>query len=334
MSDRRGRKKRDEPFNPFAPSASAQRNKRPTERKDREQRSPQTRSNPSDSKSSGLTELAEKQKEAMERMKKQQGGATKPPNSRKESSEKAMRVTEFCSKHQDAREIIESMESLLGKLSIPRIGTDFAVRWKDVELAIKGSSIEQKTSEDRLSILRRKSAASRANASRKKNPTHTVETHIEPNSDQHLNKSSSPASKTRKNVFKPVAVAQRKPRQRGKNSSRNKRNKKNTRNKARTGPKSNKKPAKQTQSKADKKVVLRAEPTVQKIKDTRRDLEPRRRKEIIDGLRPEHQRKKHFLNLETIHEDIRKLERKPEPSPNEMGRLRDEFILLLKHFNY
>jgi hypothetical protein len=78
ISDRGGRKKRDEPFNPFAPNASAQRNKRQTERKNMERRPPQARPNQTEPQSSsGMSELAKKQKEAMERMKKQQGGAGK-----------------------------------------------------------------------------------------------------------------------------------------------------------------------------------------------------------------------------------------------------------------
>ncbi len=82
ISDRGRRKKRDEPFNPFAPNASAQRNKRQTERKNMERRQPQARPNPSDpNPGSGLSELAKKQKEAMERMKKQQGGVSKPKTS-------------------------------------------------------------------------------------------------------------------------------------------------------------------------------------------------------------------------------------------------------------
>ena len=82
ISNRGGRKKRDEPFNPFAPNASAQRNKRQIERKNMERRQPQARPNPSDpNPASGLSELAKKQKEAMERMKKQQGGVSKPQTS-------------------------------------------------------------------------------------------------------------------------------------------------------------------------------------------------------------------------------------------------------------
>ena len=82
ISDRGRRKKRDEPFNPFAPNASAQRNKRQIERKNMERRQPQARPNPSDpNPASGLSELAKKQKEAMERMKKQQGGVSKPQTS-------------------------------------------------------------------------------------------------------------------------------------------------------------------------------------------------------------------------------------------------------------
>lgn len=94
ISDRGGRKKRDEPFNPFAPNASAQRNKRQTERKNMERRSPQPRSNSSEPKSSsGMSELAKKQKEAMERMKKQQGGATKPQANNPSSSQPAQAPT-------------------------------------------------------------------------------------------------------------------------------------------------------------------------------------------------------------------------------------------------
>ena len=76
ISDRGGRKKRDEPFNPFAPNASAQRNKRQTERKNVERRAPPSRPTPNQSQdNSGMSELAKKQKEAMERMKKQGGPA-------------------------------------------------------------------------------------------------------------------------------------------------------------------------------------------------------------------------------------------------------------------
>ena len=82
ISDRGGRKKRDEPFNPFAPNASAQRNKRQTERKNIERRAPQSRVNNAEQQAtSGMSELAKKQKEAMERMKKQHVGSTKPQTS-------------------------------------------------------------------------------------------------------------------------------------------------------------------------------------------------------------------------------------------------------------
>ena len=78
ISDRSGRKKRDEPFNPFAPNASAQRNKRQTERKNVERRAVPPRPSPNQPQpSTGMTELAKKQKEAMERMKKQGGPAGK-----------------------------------------------------------------------------------------------------------------------------------------------------------------------------------------------------------------------------------------------------------------
>jgi hypothetical protein len=74
ISDRSGRKKRDEPFNPFAPNASAQRNKRQTERKNVERRAAPARPSPNQPQpNAGMTELAKKQKEAMERMKKQGG---------------------------------------------------------------------------------------------------------------------------------------------------------------------------------------------------------------------------------------------------------------------
>ena len=74
ISDRSGRKKRDEPFNPFAPNASAQRNKRQTERKHVERRAAPARPSPNQPQpNAGMTELAKKQKEAMERMKKQGG---------------------------------------------------------------------------------------------------------------------------------------------------------------------------------------------------------------------------------------------------------------------
>ena len=74
ISDRSGRKKRDEPFNPFAPNASAQRNKRQTERKTVERRAAPPRPAPNQPQANtGMTELAKKQKEAMERMKKQGG---------------------------------------------------------------------------------------------------------------------------------------------------------------------------------------------------------------------------------------------------------------------
>ena len=78
ISDRSGRKKRDEPFNPFAPNASAQRNKRQTERKNVERRAAPPRPTPNQPQpNTGMTELAKKQKEAMERMKKQGGPAGK-----------------------------------------------------------------------------------------------------------------------------------------------------------------------------------------------------------------------------------------------------------------
>lgn len=78
IADRNGRKKRDEPFNPFAPNASAQRNKRQTDRKNVERRPATTRpAAPQTETPSGMTELAKKQKQAMERMKRQQGGSQK-----------------------------------------------------------------------------------------------------------------------------------------------------------------------------------------------------------------------------------------------------------------
>lgn len=85
IADRNGRKKRDEPFNPFAPNASAQRNKRQTERKNVERRpAPARPTTPQVEANTGMTELAKKQKEAMERMKRQQGGASKPSTSKPE----------------------------------------------------------------------------------------------------------------------------------------------------------------------------------------------------------------------------------------------------------
>lgn len=90
----RGGKKRDEPFNPFAPNASAQRNKRQSERKVVERRPTTARPAPVQPEvTTGMTDLAKKQKDAMDRMKRQPGGSksslsnrTRPPASKITSS--------------------------------------------------------------------------------------------------------------------------------------------------------------------------------------------------------------------------------------------------------
>lgn len=135
IADRNGRKKRDEPFNPFAPNASAQRNKRQTERKSVERRPAPTRpTTPQVEANSGMTELAKKQKEAMERMKRQQGGASKPSTSKPEPTP--------------------------GN-SIPTITSS---------VAKPAPAKPQVSHEDRLAELRRKSELSRQNAKAKAKP--------------------------------------------------------------------------------------------------------------------------------------------------------------------
>ncbi|RJU97717.1 MAG: hypothetical protein DWC04_05315 [Candidatus Poseidoniales archaeon] len=135
IADRNGRKKRDEPFNPFAPNASAQRNKRQTERKSVERRPAPTRSTtPQVDANSGMTELAKKQKEAMERMKRQQGGVSKPTTSKPEPKKETFAPT---------------MTTSVAKPAAPK---------------------PQVSHEDRLAELRRKSELSRQNAKAKAKP--------------------------------------------------------------------------------------------------------------------------------------------------------------------
>lgn len=135
IADRNGRKKRDEPFNPFAPNASAQRNKRQTERKNVERRpAPARPTLPQVESNSGMTELAKKQKEAMERMKRQQGGSTKPSTSKPEAT---------------------------AENSTPTITSS---------VAKPAAAKPQVSHEDRLAELRRKSELSRQNAKAKAKP--------------------------------------------------------------------------------------------------------------------------------------------------------------------
>jgi hypothetical protein len=287
-----------------------------------------------------MSELAKKQKEAMERMKKQKGGATKPQTntpspsqpaqapkprvsnedrlaelrrkselsrqnaksktkpgvkprgSRKESSDKAMRVTEFCSKDERARTIIESMKPMLEQLPIPPIGTDFAVRWNNVELAIKGSG---------------------------------------------SSKQESPASKTHTNVFRPVPTVQSKAHQRGKskpnkNRGRN-RNTQKTKNKTKHKPKGNKNSSKRNQSKKNAKVVQRANIIVPKIQNHKPSMKTKSIQQIIDRLRQKYSRSKNFIDLESLWLRIRKLVAKNDPNNDrEIKNLKDEFDALLRHF--
>ncbi len=138
IADRNGRKKRDEPFNPFAPNASAQRNKRQTERKNVERRPTPARparpAPPQVEANSGMTELAKKQKEAMERMKRQQGGSSKPSTSKPEAT---------------------------AENSTPTITSS---------VAKPAAAKPQVSHEDRLAELRRKSELSRQNAKAKAKP--------------------------------------------------------------------------------------------------------------------------------------------------------------------
>jgi len=138
IADRNGRKKRDEPFNPFAPNASAQRNKRQTERKNVERRPTPARparpAPPPVEANSGMTELAKKQKEAMERMKRQQGGSSKPSTSKPEAT---------------------------AENSTPTITSS---------VAKPAAAKPQVSHEDRLAELRRKSELSRQNAKAKAKP--------------------------------------------------------------------------------------------------------------------------------------------------------------------
>ena len=138
IADRNGRKKRDEPFNPFAPNASAQRNKRQTERKNVERRPTPARparpAPPQVEANSGITELAKKQKEAMERMKRQQGGSSKPSTSKPEAT---------------------------AENSTPTITSS---------VAKPAAAKPQVSHEDRLAELRRKSELSRQNAKAKAKP--------------------------------------------------------------------------------------------------------------------------------------------------------------------
>lgn len=135
ISDRGGRKKRDEPFNPFAPNASAQRNKRQTERKNVERRAAPSR--PATNQSSdntGMSELAKKQKEAMERMKKQGGPSGKST------------ITPTTSQQKQA----PTMTNSVARAPAPK---------------------PQVSNEDRLAELRRKSEISRQNAKSKAKQT-------------------------------------------------------------------------------------------------------------------------------------------------------------------
>ena len=138
IADRNGRKKRDEPFNPFAPNASAQRNKRQTERKNVERRPTPARparpAPPQVEANSGMTELAKKQKEAMERMKRQQSGSSKPSTSKPEAT---------------------------AENSTPTITSS---------IAKPAAAKPQVSHEDRLAELRRKSELSRQNAKAKAKP--------------------------------------------------------------------------------------------------------------------------------------------------------------------
>jgi len=138
IADRNGRKKRDEPFNPFAPNASAQRNKRQTERKNVERRPTPARparpAPPQVEANSGMTELAKKQKEAMERMKRQQSGSSKPSTSKPEAT---------------------------AENSTPTITSS---------VAKPAAAKPQVSHEDRLAELRRKSELSRQNAKAKAKP--------------------------------------------------------------------------------------------------------------------------------------------------------------------
>ena len=198
IADRNGRKKRDEPFNPFAPNASAQRNKRQTERKNVERRPAPARPTPPQVEAnSGMTELAKKQKEAMERMKRQQGGSSKPSTSKPEPT-------------------VEN--------STPAITSS---------VAKPAAAKPQISHEDRLAELRRKSELSRQNAKAKAKPAETAtvvqpepvvvspdqETTIKPNietANVNVETISSPESQPEakqgsNNVFKTIQTAVAKP---------------------------------------------------------------------------------------------------------------------------
>lgn len=198
IADRNGRKKRDEPFNPFAPNASAQRNKRQTERKNVERRpAPARPAPPQVEANSGMTELAKKQKEAMERMKRQQGGSSKPSTSKPEPT---------------------------AENSAPTITSS---------VAKPAAAKPQVSHEDRLAELRRKSELSRQNAKAKAKPAETAtvvqpepvavspdqETTIKPNIETayvNVETVSSPESQPEtkqgsNNVFKTIQTAVAKP---------------------------------------------------------------------------------------------------------------------------
>ena len=131
ISDRSGRKKRDEPFNPFAPNASAQRNRRQTERKNVERRAAPSRPATNQSQDdTGMSELAKKQKEAMERMKKQGGPSAKSVSTPTTSQQKQT----------------PTITNSVAKAPAPK---------------------PQVSNEDRLAELRRKSEISRQNAKSK-----------------------------------------------------------------------------------------------------------------------------------------------------------------------
>lgn len=128
----RGAKKRDEPFNPFAPNASAQRNKRQSERKVVERRPTTARPAPVQPEvTTGMSELAKKQRDAMERMKRQPGGSKSTPSTKNA---------------QNASKITSSVEKA-------------------------AASQPQVSHEDRIAELRRKSELSRQNAKAKAKPT-------------------------------------------------------------------------------------------------------------------------------------------------------------------
>ncbi len=128
----RGAKKRDEPFNPFAPNASAQRNKRQSERKVVERRPTNARPAPVQPEVTvGMSELAKKQRDAMERMKRQPGGS------------KSSRSTKTAP---NTSKITSSVEKT-------------------------ASAQPQVSHEDRIAELRRKSELSRQNAKANAKPT-------------------------------------------------------------------------------------------------------------------------------------------------------------------